>query len=66
MKYKVTVSTIVEADSEEEAAEHLWDGATEIDVELIDEQAANDEAEAAETWRLVQAPSGSEGWMKDA
>lgn len=32
MKYEVTVTSIVEADSEEEATEHLWDGQTDVNV----------------------------------
>jgi hypothetical protein len=35
-RYKVTVTSIVEADSEEEATEHLWDGTTEVDVEEVE------------------------------
>ena len=36
MKYKVTVSSIVEADSEQDAIDHLWDGATEANAEVVE------------------------------
>lgn len=36
MKYQVTVRSIVEAENEEQAAEHLWDGQTDVDVKALD------------------------------